>query len=108
MKKSQVLRAAVRECLRAQFIVADNRVVAENYLCNALCLYADMNPKARPAASDIQGDIRRLLYPYSSVQTWVREALNLDYDYRFSLADLYAYRKRWAEHMAQQYEAQGD
>lgn len=108
MKKSQVLRAAVRKCLRAQFTVADDRVVADNYLCNALCLYADMNPKARPTADEIRRDIHRSMGPSYTIQDWLRRALKLPLSHEFSLTDLYAYRKRWAEHMAQQYEAQGD
>lgn len=108
MKKSQVLRAAVRDCLREEFEVSNHRWAADRFLCNALDLYADQNPKAWPAASEIQRDIRRMLGPSYTIQDWLRRALKLPLSHKFDLADLYAYRKRWAEHMAQQYEAQGD
>lgn len=40
MKKSEFLRAAVRECLRPYFNSVNNVVIQGQFICNALDLYA--------------------------------------------------------------------
>lgn len=110
MKKSEFLRAAVRECLRPYFSSVNNVVIQGQFICNALDLYAKQlgTADARAVAEEIRRSIMRSIYGSSTVIGWLHDKLNWPPGYWPTNDEQYQYRLRWAEHLAQEYEAQGD
>lgn len=110
MKKSEFLRAAVRECLAERSVYVNNVAVQDKFICNALDMYAKKigTGEASVTSSDIQHDIRRSIEHSITVTRWLHEKLKWSSDYWPTHDEQYQYRLRWAEHMAQEYEAQGD
>ena len=111
MKKSEFLRAAVRECLAERSIYGSNNpTIKSKFLCTTLDLYATQlgTAEARATSFDIQYDITRSIEHSITVISWLHDKLNWPPGYRPTNGEQYAYRLRWAEHMAQEYEAKGD
>lgn len=110
MKKSEFLRAAVRECLRPYFNSVNNAVIQDQVICSALDLYAKQlgTADARAVAEEIRRSIMRSIYGSSTVIGWLHDRLNWQPGYWPTNDEQYEYRLRWAEYMAQEYEAKGD
>lgn len=110
MKKSEFLRAAVREYLAERSVYVNSQPIKSEFICNALDLYAKQigTAEARVVSFDIQYDIRHSIEHSITVTNWLHEKLKWSSDYWPPHDEMYQYRLRWAEHMAQEYEAQGD
>lgn len=109
MKKSEFLRAAVRECLGVAPHVYEG-YIRDQFICNALDLYATQlgTADARAVAEEIRRSIMRSIEDSATVIIWLHRTLNWPGSYWPTYDEQYQYRLRWAEHMAQEYEAQGD
>lgn len=110
MKKSEFLRAAVRECLRPYFNSVNNVAIQAPFICHALDLYARQlgTADARATADEIRWHIGRSIGSSATVIGWLHDKLNWPPGYWPTNDEQYQYRLRWAEHMAKEYEAKGD
>lgn len=112
MKKSEFLRAAVRGHLvdRTRRDIYDI-ITHSEFVCNALGCYRralGYSDEAKELEHAIEFDIKNLLEGHITVIGWLHETLKWPPGYWPTQDEQYKYRLRWAEHMAQEYEAQGD
>lgn len=104
MKASELLRIAVRDHLREYGSLRGY----SNYLCVAL-MDADAALNTREASdahTRARTRIEGAIAPYHTLENWLW-AQGISYGETTS-AQMYEYRKRWAEHLAQEFEKEGD
>lgn len=111
MKTSTFIRRAVKDHLGPVELYTPLGQIRSPFLCVALDLYAQEHgtPQAHKIRAQAQEKIMRLICPHVTAAQWLRERLGwCSAKCHPSAEALYEYRLRWAEDLAQQYEAQGD
>jgi hypothetical protein len=107
MKHSELLRAAI------PLLCEDCWGVGSIGLCAAVELAARTS-KDGSVAQQIQKRIRALIHPYVWADVWLHRTHNVSRDELGSsevscepTKEMQTWRRAWAEHLAQEYEAQG-
>lgn len=111
MKTSTFIRKAVKDHLGPVESYTPHKKIRSPYLCVALAIYAQKcgTLRAHKIKAKVQDEILQLIYPHGTVTVWLREKMNWCGAKCHPPAQaMYEYRLRWAEHLAQQYEARGD